>query len=100
RGRGEAREEPVRLEGAREEPGPRVALPRLRAHLRHEPREVERELVRRCVLAGVEAGAAVVAEVAEVADVALGEGEAALQRREGGAVALAVAAGVADRQHA
>ena len=81
-----------RAEAAR----PRVVGVGLDAHLRHRPRHVDRELVRRRVLAGVQAGAAVVAQVGQVVDVGLAELEPARHRREDGAEAFAVAAGIAD----
>jgi hypothetical protein len=99
RGR-EADHRAVLTERAPEPIGPRVLAVGFAAHLREHAREVELELVRRRVLAGVEAGAAVVAEVGEVVHVAFGEFQAPLERREHRAVALAVAAGVADREDA
>ncbi len=93
-GHGEAVARVERAEG----PRPGVVDVGLAAHPRHRPRHVDRELVRRRVLAGVQAGAAVVAEVGEVVDVGLGELEPARHRRKDGAKAFAVAAGVADLQ--
>ena len=63
-------------------------------------RQVDRELVRRRVLAGVQAGAAVVAQVGEVMHVVATEFEAPRHRREHRAKAFAVATGVADREFA
>ena len=59
-------------------------------------RHVDPERVRRRILAGVQARAAVVAQVRQVAEVGLREVEAALDGRKDGAEAFAVAAGVAD----
>ncbi len=81
---------------ARERRGPGVLLVRRGADLRQRARNVDPELVRRRVLAGVEALAAVVAQVGEVVHVAGGEVEAPLHGREDRAVALAIAAGIAD----
>jgi hypothetical protein len=65
--------------------------------LRQRLRNIDPELVRRRVLARVEALAAVVAQVREIGQVALAEREALLDRRETRAVLLAVPAGVAHR---
>jgi hypothetical protein len=70
----------------------------LAAHLRHGLRHVHRKLMRRCVLAGVQAGAAVVAQVGQVVHIGLREVQPARHRRKHRAEALAVAAGVADLQ--
>src|SRR5439155_12586942 len=88
-----ALESPGKGAGPGESPVGRA--PDLREHLR----EVELELVRRGVLAGVVARAAAVAEIGEIGKVAFGEAQAPLQRRKDRAVALAIAARVANARH-
>ncbi len=70
----------------------------LQAHLGHGLRHVDGELVRRRVLAGVQAGAAVVAQIGQVVHVGLAEFQPARHGRKDGAKAFAVAAGIADLQ--
>ncbi|MDT4857618.1 hypothetical protein FQZ97_920500 [compost metagenome] len=70
-----------------------VGLP---PHGGHGLRHVDRKLVRWRVLAGMQAGAAVVAQVGQEVDVGLAEFEPARHGRKHGAEAFAVAAGVAD----
>ena len=84
------------VEGAPQPGRPGVPLPALLPHFGERRRQVEGELVRLRVLAGVVAAAAVVAEVGELRDVARGEDLLAGHRGEDGAIALAIAAGVAD----
>jgi hypothetical protein len=55
--------------------------------------------MRRRVLAGVQAGAAVVAEIGEVVDVGLAKLQPPRHGREHGAKTFAVAAGIADLQY-
>src|SRR5690349_7975094 len=69
----------------------RVLAVRRETYLGEHARKIELELVRRRVLAGVEARAAVVAEVGEIVDVGLGKVEPPLERGEHRAIALAVA---------
>ena len=59
-------------------------------------RQVQVELVRGGVLAGVVAAAAVVAEVRQLREVAVAEGALGVQCREHRTIALAIAAGIAD----
>ena len=66
------------------------------AQLGQRARHVDVELVRRRILAVRQAGAALVAEIGEVVQVAAAEGAPHLHRREHRAQALAIAAGVAD----
>ncbi len=80
--------------GKRTRPG--VALVCLQAKLRQDSWQIQRELVRRSVLAGVIAAAAIVAEVGEIAQIAAGELTAQLDGRKDGAIAFAIPAGVAD----
>ncbi len=68
----------------------------LAAHLGHGLGHVHGKLVRRCVLAGVQAGAAVVAQVGDEMDVGLAELQPPRHGGEHGAKAFAVAAGIAD----
>ena len=63
-------------------------------------RKIYREFMGRRVLARVVAFGAVVAQIREVAEVAIAEGGLALERWEYGAVAFAIAAGVADGDQA
>ena len=83
-----------------EETGPRVAAIGLAARFCHQAREVDLKFMRRRELAGIQTGAAVVAQVAQIQHVVLGEFETARQRRKYRAVAFAVTAGVADAKHA
>jgi hypothetical protein len=62
------------MEGPRQRSGPGQPLPAVLPDLGQHGGDVHRELVRRCVLAGVIAAAAVVAEIGELGDVAVGEG--------------------------
>ncbi len=71
-------------------------LPTRHPQVGQHPRQVQVELVRRGVLAGVIAAAAVVAEVCELREISVGEGALSVDRREHRAEALAVAACVAD----
>src|SRR5690606_11915072 len=66
------------------------------AEFSEDARNVEIELVRGGVLAGIIAAAAIVTEVRQLDEIAVGEG--AVQRDGGkdGAITLAIAAGVAD----
>jgi len=98
RGR-EAQHEAVAREEPCERVRPRVLPVGSAADIGEHPREVEGELVRWRVLARRIARAAVVTEVGEVREVALGEVEPALERGKHRAIALAVAARVADRRH-
>jgi hypothetical protein len=59
-------------------------------------RHVDGKFVRRRVLAGMQAGAAVVAQVGQEMDVGLAEFEPSRHGREHRAKTLAVAAGIAD----
>ena len=70
----------------------------LAANLGHGLRNVHRKFVRRCVLAGVQAGAAVVAQVGNEMDIGLAKFQPPCHGREHGAKAFAVAAGIADLQ--
>ena len=80
--------------GKRARPG--VSLVCLQAKLRQDFGQIQRELVRRSVLAGVIAAAAIVAEVGEIAQIAAGELAAQFDGRKDGAIAFAIPAGVAD----
>ena len=82
--------------GARPGRGRQVGVVPLAADRRQDGRRVDRELVRRRVHAGRVAGAAVVAQVGQVRDVALGQCPAPLERGKDRAVSFAVPAGVAD----
>ena len=88
--------EPVGLVQAPQPRRPGVVGIGLAAHRGHGLRHVHHELVRRRVLAGVQAGTAVVAQVGQVVHVGLGELQPARHGRKHGAEAFAVAAGVAD----
>ena len=68
----------------------------LRAHLGHGLRHVDGELVRWRVLAGMQAGATVVAKVGQVVDVGLAELQPARHGRKHRTESLAIAAGIAD----
>ena len=85
---------------ARPQPAHRrqVAVVAGQPHRGQDPRRIDRELVRRRVHAGVEAGPAVVAQVGQLGDVARVQQGAAFQRGEHRAVPLAVPARVADVQ--
>src|SRR5204862_7509878 len=84
--------------GQRTRPG--VLPVRLHADVREHLRKIHLKLVRRRVLAGVIARAAVVAEIGEIREIALGEGQAPLERGKNRAKAFAITAGVADARHA
>ena len=77
-------------------PRPRELDVRPLAYLRHRPRHIDGELVRRRVLARVVARAAVVAEIGEVVNVQLVEVEPTRHRGEHRAKPFAVATRVAD----
>jgi len=68
----------------------------LAAHFGHGFGHIDRKLMRRRILAGVQAGAAVVAQVGQEVDVGLAEFQPARHGRKHRAKALAVATGVAD----
>ena len=69
--------------------------------LGHGLRHVDPELVRRCVLTGMQTGATVVTQIGQVVQVSfVVELEPACHGRENGTEALAIAAGVADLQDA
>src|SRR5688500_6561630 len=68
----------------------------LGSQLSHELWDIDAEFVRRRILASVIAVAAIEAEVCEVHKIGFSEHAALLHRREHRAVALAVAAGIAD----
>ena len=78
--------------------GPGIFPIRLHPYLRQHLWYIDGEFVRRSVLARVETFRAVVAEVREVIQIALGKLQPALHRRKHGAEAFAIAAGIADRQ--
>ena len=90
---------PIALEQRGERIWPGILPVRLQADVGEHFRKVQLEFVRRCVLAGVITGAAVVAEVGEVCEVGLGEAQSPLERRKDRAKAFAVTAGVADARH-
>src|SRR5262249_24219949 len=69
---------------------------RLATQLRQRYRYVDCELMRRRVLTVVQAGAATVAQIRQIAQIARRERPASLHRREHGAQSLAVPARVAD----
>ncbi len=75
---------------------PGIVLIGLYPHLRHRLRHVEREFVRRGILAGIQARAAVVAQIGKVMRIGLVELQPAGHCREHRAKPLAIAAGVAD----
>src|SRR5207249_5440737 len=95
----QADDKPVALESPSKSAGPGVSPVSLAPDLREHLREVELELVRRRVLAGVVARAAVVAEVGEISEVIFGEGEPPLQRRKDRTIAFAIAARIANARH-
>ena len=68
----------------------------LHTHARHGLRYVHRELVGRRVLAGMQAGAAVVAQIGQVVHVGHAELESARHRGKHRAKGFAIAAGIAD----
>src|SRR2546428_12651698 len=72
----QADDKTVALESPRKGAGPGVLLVCLRPDFSEHLREVELELVRRRVLAGVVARSAVVAGVGEISEIAVGAGEA------------------------
>ena len=88
--------EPLPLEKTGEARGPGKPRPILGPGLGEDARDVHRELVRRDVLAGIIATPAVVAKMRELHDVAIGEDTLPVDRREDGAIAFAIAAGIAD----
>ncbi len=88
--------EPVPLEDPAKASWPSMIRIAFGAQFGEGAGQVHAPLMRRRVLAGVIASFAVVAEVREVGQVAVGEGSAQLHRREDRAVALAIAAGIAD----
>ncbi len=75
---------------------PRIVHVGLHAHLRHRLRHVDGELMRRRVLARMQARAAVMTEVRKEVHVGAAELEAVGHCGEYGAKAFAVAAGIAD----
>src|SRR4029450_8796282 len=89
----------VMPEGGRQEHRPAIRLVRFRANLRHRPRDVDAELVRRRILAGVKKLATVVAQVGEIRQIARRKCQAVLHRRKYGAELLAVTARIADGHH-
>ena len=76
--------------------GPSVVGIGLAAQLRHRFGHVDRELVGRGVLACVQTGATVVAQIGQVMCIGFAKLKAARHGREDSAEALAVAAGIAD----
>ena len=96
----EADGKPVSREEPGERAGPRIGRIGLRPHARQGQRHVDVEFMRRGELAIVKAGAAAVAEVGQIIEIAVSEGAAHLHRRKYRAEPLAIAAGIADRHEA
>jgi len=69
-------------------------------NLGHRTGHVDFEFMRRRVLAGMKAGAAVMAKIGEVMKIGGGKSEPALHRRKNRAKPLAVAARIANAHHA
>ena len=88
--------QPVALVQAAQCRWPRVVGVGLPTHLRHGLGYVDGKFMWRRVLAGMQAGTAVVAQVGHEMHVGLGKRQAARHGREHGTKAFAVAAGVAD----
>ena len=89
--------QPVALVQGPQRLGPSVAAVSCLTHLGHGPGDVDGEFVRWCVLAGVQASSAVVAQIGQVMHVSLCEVEPTGHGREYRAKAFAIATGVADR---
>ncbi|MNS41901.1 hypothetical protein D3C72_742680 [compost metagenome] len=94
-GGSQRQDQPVALVQRAQRGGPGVVGVGLHAHLGHGLRHVHREFMRRRVLAGVQTGAAVVAQVGQVVQVGLAEFQSARHRRKHRAEPFAIAAGVA-----
>ena len=90
----------IALEQGSQSTRPGVLPVRLHPDVREHLGKIHLEFVRRRVLAGVIARAAVVTEIGEVREVAFGEAQAALERWKDCAEAFAIPAGVADARHA
>ena len=95
--RDDADRKPVAREQAGEGARPGIGGIGIGAHDRQRLRHVDVEFVRRRELAVDVAGAAAVAEIGEIVEVAVGKRAAHFHRREHRAEAFAVAAGIADR---
>ena len=94
--RDEADQRAVRAKQPGERARPGVVGIALLAELGEGLGNIDPEFMRRGVLAAVETGAAAVAQIGEVAEVGRGEVAAQLHGGEHRAIALAIAAGVAD----
>ena len=95
--REQADDEPVARERAGEGAGPGIGRVGLGARHRQRLRHIDVEFMRRRELAVGVAGAAGMAEIGEVVEVAVGKRAAHFHRRKHRAEALAIAAGIADR---
>ena len=84
------------VEQAAERSRPGIALPAFGADFGQGRGDVQGKGVRLGILAGVIAAAAVVAEIGQLREVRVAEGAFAEHRRKHVAIALAIAAGVAD----
>ena len=93
----DADDEAVACEGAGQRLRPGIGGIRFGARHRQRLGNVDVELVRRRELAVDIAGAAGMAEVGEIVEIAVGEGAAHLHRGKHRAKTLAIAAGIADR---
>ena len=68
------------------------------AQLPQNPGQVDVEVMGRRILAGVETGAAIMAQISQIGQVAIGEGAAAPSGDEGFAIAAAIIANIAQGQ--
>ena len=93
----EADDEPVARERAGEGAGPGIGRVGLRPRHRERLRHIDVEFMRRRELAVGVAGAAGMAEIGEIVEVAVGKRAAHFHRRKHRAQPLAIAAGIADR---
>ena len=96
----EADDEPVAREGTGKGAWPDISGVGLRARHRKRLRNVDVEFMRRRELAIGVAGAAGVAEIGEIIEIAVGKRAAHFHRRKYRAQALAIAARIADRHQA
>ncbi len=95
--RDQADRQPIAREHRRESARPGVRGVGIRPRLGEHARDIDVEFMRRRELAIVVAGAAAMAEIGEVVEIAIGKRAAHFHGREHRAQSLAIAAGIADR---